>query len=267
MLFAAKVFADDGNEVSAAGFDDLTSLCEIRVTEPKAAALWADIVILPVRPAADGALYAPFSARRTELCELFFAVGEKPVFTGGSVLIEPYASGKVYDYSLREEFALYNAGLTAEGTVGILVNDYEGSVFGADILVAGYGRIGRLTARYLAALGARVTVAARRPESRASAMLEGFEACSFPDTELSRYDVIINTVPARVFDKDAVDRMREDVFIIDLASLPGGFDTDTVRERELSFIHALSLPGKTAPLAAGRVIRDAVMNIITGAGA
>ena len=265
MLFAAKVFADDGNEVCVAGFDDLTSLCDIRVTEPEPAALWADITVLPVRPVSDGALYAPFSCKRTELSELFRAIGDTPVFTGSGRLIELYAAGKVYDYTAREEFALYNAELTAEGALGILINDYEGAVCGSRVLVTGYGRIGRLTARYLSAMGADVTAAARRLSDRARAALDGFEPSAYGNLDYSRYAIIINTVPARIFGKNAVDRMREDVFLIDLASLPGGFDTDRVKQRELSFIHALSLPGKTAPLSAGRVIRDSVMNILSEA--
>lgn len=266
MLFAAKAFADDGNEVCVAGFDSLTSLCEIKVTEPRLAALWADIIILPVRPAASGALYTPFSEERTELRELFRAAGDKPVFTGNGVLIEKYAGGKVYDYAAREEFALCNAELTAEGAVGLLMNDYEGSVFGTRILLTGYGRIGRLTAGYLSALGADVIVAARKLSDRTRASLDGLKASAYYELDYPAFDIVINSVPAPVIDRRAVDNMREDVFLIDLASLPGGFDTDRVRERGLSFIHALSLPGRTAPLAAGRVIRDTVMNILSGAG-
>lgn len=267
MLFAAKAFADNGDEVWIGGFDDLSSMCEIKVSEPESAVKSADIIVLPVRPCKDDILTAPFSKRETEISDLMGYVGEKPVFTGGSELLAPYAKGKIFDYSKQEEFALYNAELTAEGAVGILLRDYERAIFGSKILVTGYGRIGSILAHCLKALGAKVTVAARRESARALASLDGNIALDYPELDYEKYDVVFNTVPAAVIDRSAVERMREDVFLVDLASAPGGMDKAMIELRGLSFIHALSLPGKTAPYSAGRVIRDTVMNIISSTGA
>ena len=263
MLFAARAFADDGHEVAVAGFDDLTSLCEIRILSVADAVRWADIIILPVRPVKDGCLNAPFTKTELPIPDLLDRVGEKPIFAGGIDPLKPYAKGKLCDYATPEYFSLYNAELTAEGALSILLSDYEDSVFGTKILVTGYGRIGKLLSAQLHCLGAEVTVAARNPLDRERAELSGLPAVDYPDIDHSAYPVIINTVPALVLDRKAVDRMREDVFLIDLASVPGGVDFARARERGLSVIHALSLPGKTAPYAAGRVIKNAVMNILS----
>ena len=263
MLFAARAFADDGHEVAVAGFDDLTSLCEIRILSVADAVRWADIIILPVRPVKDGFLNAPFTKTEFPITDLLDRVGEKPIFAGGIAPLKPYAKGKLCDYAALEYFSLYNAELTAEGALSILLSDYEDSVFGTKILVTGYGRIGKLLSAQLHCLGAEVTVAARKALDRERAELSGLPAVDYPDIDHSAYPVIINTVPALVLDRKAVDRMREDVFLIDLASAPGGVDFARARERGLSVIHALSLPGKTAPYAAGRVIKNAVMNILS----
>ena len=264
MLFAAKAFSADGYEVSIAGFDRLVSLCDIRIADAETVCEWADIIVLPVRPVADGHIAMPFSDIRITVPELMSMIGEKPVFSGCASLLKPYAQGEVYDYAVREDFTVKNAELTAEGAVGILLNDYEGAVFGTDILVTGYGRIGKILSAYLRRMGAHVTAAARKDSDRAMIGINGMTALDYPDIDWGRYPVIINTVPFMVLDAPAVDAMDDDVYIIDLASAPGGVDFDKAQGRGLSCMHALSLPGKTAPLAAGRIIRDTVIKIMSG---
>ena len=262
MLFAAKAFADEGHEVYLAGFDDLLSLCEIRICDAEKAVENCDIAVLPVRPMKDGFLNAPFSKKDIDISGLVKQLGIKPVFTGFADQLEPYAVGKIYDYAVLEDFTLKNAELTAEGAVGILTRDYEGSVYGTDILVTGYGRIGKVLCNYLKAMGAKVTAAARKAADRELILKNDCTPVDYPDIAYEDFSVIINTVPALVMEKTAVEQMRGDVFIIELASAPGGFDTGCIKDRDLSFINASGLPGKTAPLAAGSIIKDTIMNIL-----
>ncbi|MBQ3285534.1 MAG: hypothetical protein IJH40_07835 [Ruminococcus sp.] len=266
MLFAAKAFADDGHDVFVAGFDHLISLCDIRICSYADAAERCDIAILSVRPTADGSLNTPFSERKIGMSELTQRISDKPIFTGFADQVRPYAVGKVFDYSADESFTLKNAELTAEGAVGLLINDYEGAVCGTDILVTGYGRIGKILSAYLKAMGANVTVAARNPAVRESIGKNGLIPIDYPDVEYADYRVIINTVPVVVMGREAVDRMRGDVYLIELASVPGGFDVNRVRERDLSIVISRGLPGKTAPLAAGTIIKDTVVMLLTDYG-
>lgn len=262
MLFAARAFMLEGCEVSISGFDGLMSLCNIRIEEAYSAAETADILILPLPPVRGCMVNAPFTSSEIAIEELAQAAGHKPVFSGFAAKIAPYFGGKVYDYSAREEFALRNAVLTAEGALQLILSDYEGSVFGAKILVMGYGRIGKVLAAYLKSLGAEVTVAARKLTDRTLADMSGCVARDYSELELKSYDIVLNTVPAPVGDEAFVNALGENVYIIDLASAPGGIDFDAARRRDLSCIHALSLPGKTAPLAAGKIIKDTIFHII-----
>ena len=52
------------------------------------------------------------------------------------------------------------------------------------------------------------------------------------------------------------------IIIIDLASLPGGVDFEAARRYKTDAVRALSLPGRTAPKAAGEIIRKTIFNII-----
>ena len=263
MLFAARAFADEGHEVYAAGFGRLTSMCEICICTVEEAAERCDIAVLPVRPIADGALYAPFSKESIDPAGLLNRIGKKPVFTGCAGMLRQYPCNDVSDYSVDETFTTRNAVLTAEGAVGILIRDYEGSVSGTEMLITGYGRIGKILCAYLSAMGAVVTAAARDPFDRLIIESRGMKAVDYPEIDPSRYPVIINTVPALVLDKTAVDNMSGDVFIIDLASAPGGVDHQRAQERDLTCIHALLLPGRTAPLAAGIIIKDTVLKMLS----
>ena len=50
--------------------------------------------------------------------------------------------------------------------------------------------------------------------------------------------------------------------MIDLASKPGGVDFNLAKELGLKVIWALSLPGKTAPITSGEIIKDTIINIL-----
>ena len=60
------------------------------------------------------------------------------------------------------ELAELNAIATAEGAVALAMKERSTTLFGTRCLVLGYGRCGSALCRRLAALGARVTAAARR---------------------------------------------------------------------------------------------------------
>lgn len=262
MLYTAKAFFDSGADVAIAGFDDLQSLCDIRIMRVKDALAWADYSVLPIRPLTNRYLNCPYSAEKIHIERFALDNGAKPVFCGNSKRLSGYLSAPIYDYADREDFAIKNAVLTAEGAIDLLLRYYEDSLFGAKILILGYGRIGKVLAKDLHALGADVTVAARKRSDLTWIQTAGMKAVDYSFKELSDYSILINTVPAKILNADLIDTLRDDVFLIDLASKPGGIDFDRARERDLTCIHALGLPGKTAPKAAGRIIKETIIHMI-----
>ena len=65
-----------------------------------------------------------------------------------------------------------------------------------------------------------------------------------------------------ILDADRLNLLNKDCLIIDLASRPGGVDFQYCNDKNLKVIWALSLPGKTSPVSAGRYIGIAVENIL-----
>ena len=188
------------------------------------------------------------------------------VFAGGSFpALEEYCAVHgltLYNYLEREELQVLNAVPTAEGALEIMIRELDITLWGAKVLITGFGRIGEVMARMLTALGSQVTVCARRPEQLAKAECMGCGTVTFSeglDTLLPCFDAVINTVPAVVLDEKRLLLMKKGCLIVDLASKAG---TAVQTQTELKIIHALSLPGKTAPVTAGKIIGKTIENII-----
>lgn len=79
-----------------------------------------------------------------------------------------------YDYAKDEALLLQNAELTAEAALALLLERLPGPLAGSRILLCGFGRIGKLLARKLKALGADVTVSARKVQALELARILGY---------------------------------------------------------------------------------------------
>lgn len=77
-----------------------------------------------------------------------------------------------------------------------------------------------------------------------------------------RFDLIFNTVPAKVLTSPVLMQQTRDTLIIELASAPGGTDLKCAEELHLHVIDAPSLPGRVAPKTAAEYIKEAVYNIL-----
>ncbi|MBE7042723.1 MAG: dipicolinate synthase subunit DpsA [Ruminococcaceae bacterium] len=193
----------------------------------------------------------------------------KPLFLGGKAgpnfLQEARDNNcRFQDYFLREELNIYNAIPTAEGAIAIAMKELPITLSQANCLVTGFGRIGKLLAHRLKGMGANVTCTARKPADLA--WIDAFGYQKLPTREiqkaLSDYDVIFNTVPTMLFPKEVLHQTKQDVLLIDLASKPGGVDFNAAKDLKRKAIHALSLPGKVAPLTAGIIIKDTVLHLL-----
>ena len=174
----------------------------------------------------------------------------------------------IHDYFEREELAVANAVPTAEGAIQLAMEHLPITLHGARVLVIGFGRVGRLTAQRFAALGAKVSVAARKYDQLAwaQAMGLGAEHLEHLTGWLCGYDLVVNTVPSQVLGRAELEDLKRDCLIIDLASKPGGVDLSAAGELGLTVIWALALPGKVAPITAGAAIKSTIYNMLRELG-
>jgi dipicolinate synthase subunit A len=168
------------------------------------------------------------------------------------------------DYYDSEELQLKNALPSAEGALEYAMRRLKRTIFGCRAAVIGYGRIAQVLSGMLHALNADVTVFARSSVATTRAGLFGCRAVlmSSPDWYygLCDSDVIFNTVPVRLFDSEVLKRIGKKPIYIDLVSEPGGVDCEVAAKLGIAAEKALSLPGKVAPITAGNIICDSVLD-------
>ena len=230
----------------------------------------ADAVILPMPVTRDcKTVNAPLAGSPIGMDFLLQTVREGTLLLGGQYpcgfLSEAEKNGLIpVDYALCEALQIRGAVATAEAALAIVINETPITVGGMAVAMLGFGRIARLLARSLHALGAAVTVFARKEEALAWAEADGHRAVAFSSLagELARFDVLINTVPELVLPASLLPSVRRDALILDLASAPGGVDFEEARTLGLHAIHALGLPGKNAPLTAGKDLAKTILAVL-----
>lgn len=219
----------------------------------------ADCILLPL----------PLEQSGLPLAQLLGAAKPGALALGGKVTesalsIARAAGVELVDYFARPELTVYNAIPTAEGCIGILLERRSRTLWGAAVLVLGFGPVGRALAVRLAALGARVTVAARRPVQRAMAEELGLRAVPLTElaAEAAAFDTVVNTIPAPVLTAQVLAALPKKSLIVDLASKPGGTDFAAARRLGHTALHALSLPTVWAPETAGEALARTVQAIL-----
>ena len=266
----AELLLRDGQRVHSFALEKAALPAEIpRESCLQGCVYGADCVILPV-PAEKGALLnTPLSAESLTLETLWVSLWPGQLVIGGgfgeqsaeAALREKVAA---VDLLRRPGFVTGNAALTAEAAVGLLLREGEQGLNGQRCLLLGYGRIGKLLAQKLRALGAAVTVAARKEADRALAEAMGCESLAYDALEgrIGDYPYIVNTVPARVLSDAALCCAAPESLLMELASLPGGFDRTLAKNIGLHVVAAPGLPGRCLPLAAAELMRRTVYEII-----
>lgn len=171
---------------------------------------------------------------------------------------------KYVDVLKREEFTVLNTIATAEGTLQIAMEETQRTVHGSKVLVMGFGRIGKVLAKMLDGIGAKVYCEARKNEDISWIKAYGYEPIHLNDLNenLGEFDIIVNTIPFQILDSKRLDLVKKDVVLIDVASNPGGIDRKAAKEKDLKVIWALSLPAKVAPLTSAIYIKETIDHVL-----
>ena len=261
--------------------------CEERIGDAMSCEAWqtaiegADAVVLPLPASADGVrVHCPLQAGDVFLrvTTLLDAMSDG-LLLGGRLTdaIRSIAEQKrinVIDYFDSEVLQLKNALPTAEGALAIAMKELPVTLDGVKAAVIGYGRIGSLLSEKLHALGADVTVYARRREQLALARLHHHKTkalCCHDgrtaiDLEGCQFRVIFNTVPQWILTREVLTHLPKNCVLIDLASVPGGIDHGAAREMGLCSVWGTSLPGKCAPESAGIILAETVSELLSDLG-
>lgn len=269
----AIMLANDGNEVYVYGLEKSEEIKRqkniIQCDTIRKAIDNVEIVIGPIPFSSNGnTINMPFSDKEITIREMMHNINAK-VLIAGAILPEVYEMAndeyiEIIDIMKREELAVLNTIATAEGTIQIAIENTNRILHGSEVLILGFGRIGKVLARKLAGLSVKVTCAARKDEDLAWIEAYGHKSLNINNLSenLRPFDIIINTVPHIVLTEQKLEYVRKDALLIDLASNPGGIDKKAIKDRNLKLVWALSLPGKVAPTTSAEFIKNTIYNIL-----
>ena len=265
-LACAKSLIKKGYEVTVYGFFDIYLKGLSKSENLTEDMMRSDYVLLPLPVTKDGkTVNTPLWDDIIQLSQIKETLRDKTVVFGGMIKDSDLLQRDlVFDYAKEEEFLIKNAQITAEGALDIIFSETPHSLYGSNILIAGYGRIGKILSRLCKALGANVSVSARNERDLSWIALSGCRPLRYDylNKDLSEFDIIINTVPMQIFKKEQIQNINPECLFVDLASVPGGIDWDAAKEAGLKTIWALSLPGKVAPYSSGNIIADTLINLL-----
>lgn len=263
-------------QVFIAGFDNTVTVPDgvIKTDLNNPEQFRADFLLLPVSVTSDQTMLS------TPLGNAGISLRKLPSFVneGGTVFcgmtdetvkkIFTSCGLEVTDYMSREELKVLNAVPTAEGAVQTALEELPVTIFGSDVMITGFGRISKVLAGILTAMGASVTVCARKRHDLAWAEILGCRSRHISKLSecAENCDIIFNTVPELLFSKEILEHLRKDCLLIELASVPGGTDMKAAADIGIKTIRAAGLPGKTAPVTAGHIIADTIISILSERG-
>lgn len=155
---------------------------------------------------------------------------------------------KLYTLLSYDDILEANSYLTAEGLLGIIISKTPFMIKNSNILLLGYGNCGKKIKEVFDLLGANVKVYSKNYLNSVS--LNNLD-----------YDIIINTIPELVLNKDIL--MKIDSIIFDISSFPYGIDIEYAKRNNINYFIESSIPKRYSPLTSGIILGKKIKEIIS----
>lgn len=277
-LFLAKKLSENGENVKIFGFDRINDeffannnikkitnekelLTELEETETifdnnlEIDKQNKKIIIGPIPYSTDGkTLYAPFCNKKLDINLL----KDKKIIAGK--IPKEVANKESIDILKNEYFTIKNTVPTAEGAIAKAIELTDINIDKANIMVLGFGRVGKTLCYKLKNLGANVYAEARKERDLAWIDVFGYNAIPLEkiNENICKMDIIFNTIPELILDKSKLILMNEKTLIIDLASKPGGTDFESANKMGIKAILYSGIPGKIASEYEAELIKEVI---------
>ena len=261
----ANMFSESGYECAVFGLENSEKLCRATKCASLSDALCeCDALVLPVPVMRDStSINAPLSDKKILISDIVPLIEKNTLIFAGnpgkcfySALSAEGLENTVINYADSNVFSIMSAIPTAEGAIAEALGITGKTIFGSNILVCGYGKIGKYLSNLLRAMGANVYAGARKDED-----LEWINANSLHPLRTNAlaqcdiaFDLIFNTVPSMIFDEELLSALRGLPVIVELASKPYGVDFEAAHELGIKTVVAGGLPGKISPVTAGEIM-------------
>ncbi len=161
-----------------------------------------------------------------------------------------------------------NSLITVEGILENLIsNRGEKTIFASNIVILGYGNIGKPLASILNGLGANLVVGVKDYNDYLELYNKKIKVFdTFNQDEFSKYlkcaDTIINTVPQNILTKELISDISDECYILDISSVPYGARKDDIKDKNY-FIYS-KIPAKYSPVSSGHLLEMKMRSISGG---
>ena len=159
-----------------------------------------------------------------------------------------------------------NAIPTSEGVIEYIIRNRTNTIHDSRILIIGYGVCGSDLAKRLKGLNADVYALVRNKEKESMAYADSITPIYFSELsctgKLRAFDVIVNTVPARIFTNEMTS-LTGDTLLIDIASSPYGFDIELAKKQNEKSAILPAIPSKYAIKTAGEILGGYIFDTVT----
>lgn len=213
-------------------------------------------IVGPIPFTDDGRhLHAPLRSEKIAIADFLDALPETATLFAGTIPAGFTVHCRHVDLTRNTDLYDRNLVPTAEGVIQILLNQIDFTLAGSPVLVAGYGKVGKTVARLLAALDAQVSIYSPTPLKQ-NELSASHTSVSLAD--LSPFRIVVNTIPAVVFDARNLSTLPKEALLLDVASFPGGVDATLAASTCTRLVRAYGIPGKKAP----RTVAEAMCELI-----
>lgn len=178
--------------------------------------------------------------------KLLGSVPKETVIYGANLNHPAFQDHQTVDFLQDPVYVSENAYITAECALDVALPYLDITLRHCPVLVIGWGRIGKCLGKLLGAIGADVTIAARKETDRAMIHALGYHAADTAQLadSLTHYRLIFNTVPFPVLNAVQMSLCHPDCVKIELASKDGIVGDDVIIARGLPGIHMPESSGK-----------------------
>lgn len=217
----------------------------------------ADVILLPVPTTRDGKnIFCPQSNKVVPLDAINQSNPDTLILSCGY----SFKNLNCVDYFKRDDFCLLNAVPTAEGAIAQAITDTPFCIWKSKVLVIGCGRVAKILIDRLNGLKCDITVSARKTCDFAFLDALGIKYMHTSDVakKAKDFDIIFNTIDVTLFyEFDSL----ENCYLYDL-STNGCLDFKKAKENNIKAQKLPGIPGKIAPITAGKIIAQTVNELI-----
>ena len=178
------------------------------------------VVMLPVPMTMDGkTIYSVNSELKLSVKSMLDILSEGQAVIGGrieeeNIRVLKSKEVKYIDLLKDDAFVTFNAYLTAQGALRLLLENTQSLIVNKKALVTGFGKVSKAMCSILHNNGVYVSVCARNSKDLLVADCMGYNTMTFEQLEkkISGYDYIFSTVPAYVIKERHIKSIKKESF-------------------------------------------------------